>query len=295
MKTDFSLSYVLTTFNKLSYLKVTLPYLLEACQSDEEIVIVDGGSTDGTVNFLSDLYQAGKIHQFLSEKDFGEAHGTNKGMLMARGTLIKIVTDDDIFSFSDILHCKKFMLENVKVDVLGFDGFGLNMGSNEMNYTRTDFIEGYRKWRVNRKPFLFCGLSLLIRKSSIPYLGLFNPAFKIVDMEYSMRISSLPANIAFYTGLAFVNIVGPASNSVKFNDLIEKERKRVNSIYRNKENITFGAMKRLKKFLVSVKHTIVRPKIIDNSQKYAEIARQSLLMMKEYNLVHLNEFLTPTE
>jgi glycosyltransferase involved in cell wall biosynthesis len=295
MNLSISLSYVMTTFNKLAYLQVTLPYLLEACQQDEEIVIVDGGSTDGTAEFLKDLYQAGKIHQFLSEKDFGEAHGTNKAMLLARGTLIKIVTDDDMFSFSEINHCKQFMLENLKIDVLGFDGFGLNMVGRTVNYSRTNFMPGFKQWRINRKPFLFCGLSLIIRKSSIPYLGLFNPSFKIVDMEYSMRISALPANIAFYTGLAFVNIVGAASNSVKFNGLIERERKRVNSMYLNKRSSLSGAVANLKMLMVSVKHTIVKPKKTDNSQKYAEFAKQSLLIMKEHNAAHQNEFLMCTE
>ena len=42
-----SLSYILTTFNKLAYLKISLPYLIASRQQDEEIVIVDGGSKDG--------------------------------------------------------------------------------------------------------------------------------------------------------------------------------------------------------------------------------------------------------
>ena len=43
---QYTLSYVLTTFNKLDYLKITLPLLIEARKPDEEIVVVDGGSTD---------------------------------------------------------------------------------------------------------------------------------------------------------------------------------------------------------------------------------------------------------
>ena len=117
------LSYILTTYNKLDYLKITLPYLLAACYPDEEIVIVDGGSSDGTVEYLQALLDQKKIHYFISEKDFGEAHGTNKAFLAAKGQLLKIITDDDVFDFEALQRCKKFMLEHPSVDILGFDGY----------------------------------------------------------------------------------------------------------------------------------------------------------------------------
>ena len=77
----FSLSYVMTTFNKFEYLKIAVTELINECLSDEEIVIVDGGSTDGSIEYLSILKDQGKIHQFISAKDYGEAHGINKAMM----------------------------------------------------------------------------------------------------------------------------------------------------------------------------------------------------------------------
>jgi glycosyltransferase involved in cell wall biosynthesis len=80
-----TLSYVLTTFNKLEYLKVSLPNLLDNLKDDEEIVITDGGSSDGTSEYLEDLHSRGLIHQYVSEPDIGQAHGINKAILMATG------------------------------------------------------------------------------------------------------------------------------------------------------------------------------------------------------------------
>ena len=120
---EIKLSYVLTTFNKLPYLKHTIAELLEACTDDEEIVIYDGGSTDGTREYLEDLYKKGLIHQFSSEKDKGEANGYNKAILQANGELIKIITDDDIYAYDRIKQCKEFMLQNPEKDMLGSDGF----------------------------------------------------------------------------------------------------------------------------------------------------------------------------
>lgn len=222
-----TLSYVMTTYNKLSYLKITLPYLIDACKEDEEIVIVDGGSTDGTKEFLEELYQNKKIHQYISEKDFGEAHGTNKAILLAKGELLKIITDDDIFDFDLINDAKKFLLTNTNVDVLGYDGWGYS--SKYHKFEKTEYIKGFKIWKEKNIPFIFCGLSLLIRKKSLSNLGLLSTDFKIIDMEYTIRISSQNTVIAFCEELGFVNIVTPNSNSQKFYKTIRKEQKRLQS------------------------------------------------------------------
>jgi len=225
-----TLSYVLTTFNKLDYLKLTLPLLIKACKADEEIVIVDGGSTDGTKEYLEQFFREKKIQQLLSEKDRGEAHGTNKALFLAKGDVIKIITDDDLFDFEAIQVCKQYMLKHPETDVLGFDGYSCKV-SEKPKFDKTNFIDGYRLWKKEGSAFLFCGLSLMLRRTSLTYLGIFNTNYTIVDMEYTIRISSLPSQIAFYTGPAFINIVNPASNSVKFYDSIRKEFTKLRRAY----------------------------------------------------------------
>lgn len=279
---EIVLSYIMTTFNKLNFLKVTLPQLIEACAADEEIVIADGGSTDGTREYLEELYKQRKIHQFVSEKDAGEAHGTNKTMLMARGELIKIITDDDVYHYPSISRCKSFMLKNNNIDILGFDGFGLNINHTDFQFVKANYVSGFKKWKIDKTPFLFCGLSYLIRKSSLAYMGLFNTNFKIVDIEYSIRVSSMQTNIAFYTGFAYVNIVNPASNSHKFYKTIDKEKKLLKRMYPilSSEINTSSLTLKLKEF-ISEKILKRRAKAINFN--YPEIVSASEKILVEYN------------
>src|SRR5215813_13826275 len=121
-----TLSYVLTTRNKLPLLQCVLDRLFEQIKQDEEIVVVDGASTDGTRPFLEGLYAAGRIHQWISEPDCGEAHGYNKGVLLARGELIKLISDDDAFYWPGIQACKAFMLAHPEVDLLAANGAALD-------------------------------------------------------------------------------------------------------------------------------------------------------------------------
>ncbi|MGI0484478.1 glycosyltransferase [Pantanalinema rosaneae CENA516] len=208
---QIKLSYVITTRNKLPYLREVMQRLLENVQADEEIVVADGASTDGTVDYLKDLYEQGKIHQFISEPDKGEAHGYNKCLLMARGELIKIITDDDVFYYPGIQECKQFMLAHPDIDVLGTQGASGGGCLSPQEFTQ--YLDRYKAWKETVRAFDFSGLGLMIRRSSIPLTGLFNTNFLWVDCEFTYRITSRHVNLAWFTGLCWVHCGNLQSNS----------------------------------------------------------------------------------
>jgi len=211
---DIKLSFVVTTRDKIAFLKVAMEFLLKNVNMDEEIVVVDGASTDGTKEFLQDLFQRGKIHQFISEPDFGEAHGLNKGMLSARGELLKVITDDDVFCYSAIRRCRDFMLRHKEVDVLATEGSGYDFSSASQPFKLTDYYKNYQRWKTDKTPFSFCGLGLMFRKSALPKVGLFRTGIVRVDHEYALRLTSGPGNFVWYTGPGWVHVANPRSNSV---------------------------------------------------------------------------------
>src|SRR4051794_11954081 len=97
-----SLTYAVTTYNRLPYLKEAMSRLVKARRRDEEIVVVDGGSTDGTVPYLRQLLATGDIDTLLSEPDHGQGHGINKALLRAHGDVIKPINDDDLYDYDAI-------------------------------------------------------------------------------------------------------------------------------------------------------------------------------------------------
>lgn len=206
--TDISLSYAITTRNKLPYLREVLGRLLLAVQDDEEIVITDGGSTDGTREYLSDLYRQGKIHYFTSEPDIGQGHGDNKAILAARGTLIKIIHDDDAFYYPGIRACKEFMLAHPEIDVLGAEGAGLNWLHGPVPH-RTNYARRREQWVATKKKFSFCDLGLMIRRNSLPLLGLFHTGIRRIDYEYTLRITTGKAQLAWYTNPVWIRVLNP--------------------------------------------------------------------------------------
>lgn len=66
-----------------------------------EHVLVDGGSTDGTIDLISSMMRPGDI--FLCEPDLGLYDAINKGLRRATGDIISILHSDDLFESSEVL------------------------------------------------------------------------------------------------------------------------------------------------------------------------------------------------
>lgn len=228
----FAISYIIATRNRLAFLQITMANLLAALQPDEEIVVVDGNSTDGAKEYLQELYNDGKIHQFISEPDINQAHGWNKAMLMANGSLIKKIIDDDVFCYKAIRECKNYMLLNPEVDIVISNDLSSSLTSYKTVHKHSRLLQ-FEKWKTGLTPsFTFGDVHLLIRKSSLAYIGLYNTEFVMMDWEYSLRISHLKANIAYYTGYNALSVGHPQTvTSLKNEKFINEQGKRACLFY----------------------------------------------------------------
>ena len=93
------ISIITPSYNQLSFLKETVESIHSQIIDtdigiDIEHVIVDGGSTDGTVEYLKSL---GDKVRWVSEKDKGQADAVNKGIGMASGEIIGWLNSDDLY------------------------------------------------------------------------------------------------------------------------------------------------------------------------------------------------------
>ncbi|GAA4370390.1 hypothetical protein GCM10023185_44800 [Hymenobacter saemangeumensis] len=209
---EFAISYVVTTYNKLPYLRQVLGRLVAARLPDEEIVVADGGSSDGTAEYLRGLFEAGKIQQFVSERDKGESHGFNKCILMAKGDIVKLITDDDAFNYPAIRKAAAFMQAHPDVDVaMGYTGL-LPLENLHTISLYEDVADNFKRWLNHKEAVWMIGLPILIRRSSLALTGLFNTGVVQVDTEFTYRLTSLNVSLAWSSQVLSVRIENPQSN-----------------------------------------------------------------------------------
>ena len=209
--THFNISYLICTRNRLPFLQILLPRLLSVKLPNEEIVVVDGDSTDGSREYLQQLFDQNKIDQFVSEPDRNQAHGWNKAFLMARGAIIKKLIDDDVHDIPAIRECLSFMLSRPDIDICISNCLEANLSEPAVTKkkSRVSYFENWKAGHV--KTFTFSDVSMLIRRSALSFIGLYDTQFKMLDWEYSLRCTYLNAKIAYYTGYNAISVTTPGN------------------------------------------------------------------------------------
>ena len=93
-------SVIMTTFNSRNHLKMTLESIRKQDYPFIEVVICDGGSTDGTLDIIREYAEIPEMNIiWKSEKDNGIYDAMNKGYIMSDGDII--VFFNDVFSRKD--------------------------------------------------------------------------------------------------------------------------------------------------------------------------------------------------
>lgn len=92
--TPVSISVVVPSFNQASFVGETLDSLFAQNDPNLEVIVVDGGSTDGSVDILRRY--ADRLAWWVSESDRGQSHALNKGFAKATGEWLGWLNSDDL-------------------------------------------------------------------------------------------------------------------------------------------------------------------------------------------------------
>jgi len=89
------ISIITISLNAEKYLEQTIRSVLNQTYKNIEYIVVDGGSTDGTLGIIEKYKNA--IDHIISEKDEGIADAMNKGATLAKGDYVVFLHADDYF------------------------------------------------------------------------------------------------------------------------------------------------------------------------------------------------------
>ena len=87
---------LLTVYNGLPYLAQAINSVLNQSYSDFELLIIDDGSSDGSVNYIRAAYRDPRIRLICNEQNLGQPRSLNRGLLEARGCYVARLDQDDL-------------------------------------------------------------------------------------------------------------------------------------------------------------------------------------------------------
>lgn len=101
MSTNLKITVITATYNSVNTLEQTISSVINQTYKNIEYIIIDGGSTDGTVDIIKKYEK--HIACWISEPDKGIYDAFNKGVSLSTGDYVEFVGSDDCFVSSNII------------------------------------------------------------------------------------------------------------------------------------------------------------------------------------------------
>ena len=247
------LSIVTINYNNAEGLRKTMESVLAQTYTEIEYIIVDGASTDGSVDVIRELATRPTI-KWVSEKDTGIYNAMNKGIRMATGEYIQILNSGDILAADDVTERMMAALaqqvkgkENSEADNNTSSPHRLIASSPIENCPAIFYGNMIKEYPNGRRVKDTCGGgnytpesflyfykgtlnhdSAYIRRDLFEKYGLYNEEMKICsDWEWYVRAIVLGGEKTVYTNIdvTVFDMTGISESDGKNRDIILKERR----------------------------------------------------------------------
>jgi glycosyltransferase involved in cell wall biosynthesis len=156
MATKPKISIITVVYNGEKCLEETIQSVINQSYDNVEYIIIDGGSTDDTVDIIKKYED--KIAYWVSEKDKGISDAFNKGVKVARGDYINFQGDGDGFVSNDVL-------EKVFQDINPDEDIFVSARINRVDENGNELFSSKHIESFDKKSLLF--------RMSLPHQGLF--------------------------------------------------------------------------------------------------------------------------
>lgn len=175
-------SIVTPSYNQGKFIERTINSVLDQKVPELEYIVMDGGSTDETVDILRKY--SDKII-WKSEKDKGQTDAVNKGIRMATGEIIGWLNSDDIYYQDAISAVVKIFDEHPEVNVVYGNA---NHIREDDSFIEEYYTEDFDYERLKEICFI-CQPSLFFRKKLVDKYGFLDDKLQYcMDYDYWLRL-----------------------------------------------------------------------------------------------------------
>lgn len=176
---EMKFSIVTVTYNSEKTLEDTIKSIAAQNYTDYEYIIIDGGSTDKTLEIIEKYKNV--VSRYVSEPDEGISDAFNKGIHMANGEIIGIINSDDQLGENAL----KIISEHIESDTDVFYGNAIMFGGKEKDYRYKPFpnIDVLRERMALVHPATF------VRRAAYDKYGVFDKKYKCqMDRDLLLRM-----------------------------------------------------------------------------------------------------------
>lgn len=188
-----SISIITVVYNRRKEIEITFQNVLVQEYPFIEYIVIDGGSTDGTKEYL--LQHVKQISHFVSEPDKGIYDAMNKGLNKANSDYVLFLNAGDVLATNTVL---KEIFQDVKTlpDAVYGDTIFCDENLNPlglMSELSTRNMRTVNTWKDMRLGMVFSHQSFLVKRNLAP---LYNTSYKYsADIDWIIRCLKACSNI----------------------------------------------------------------------------------------------------
>jgi glycosyltransferase involved in cell wall biosynthesis len=177
------ITIVTPSYNQGQYIEETIRSVLLQNYPNLEYLVIDGNSTDGTLQILK---KYDSFIRWISEPDKGQTDAINKGLKMATGEIMAYLNSDDLYEPNALINIAAFFGQREEIAMIYGDIIHIN--------EKSGFIEFHRTGKVDIRKYLMWDFylpqpSVFFRKRVIDTLGYFDEKLHLaMDYDYWLKI-----------------------------------------------------------------------------------------------------------
>lgn len=191
------LTIITASYNRAQTLERSILSVLNQNYPNIEFIIIDGGSTDGSVEMIRKYEK--NLSYWVSEPDMGIADAWNKGIMKSSGDIISMLNADDWYEPDIFNRVTTIFRRNPSVDIV--HGNVRYWNGKKSLYVRKPYLKPEMIWKF--MPYLFP--SCFIKKSLYDQYGVFDTSYKVsMDYELMLRFFTKGKKY-FYVGEVMAN------------------------------------------------------------------------------------------
>ena len=178
-------SIVVPSFNQARYLETALRSILDQDYPDLEVIVIDGGSTDGSLAILERY--APRLAYWVSEPDAGQADGINKGLRCATGEIVAWLNSDDVYLPGAVRQAVEALGAEADAGLVYADGIMVDSEQvllDRHRYRPLDLVD-LLSFEVLLQPTVF------MRRSLLDQVGYLDSSYQLIlDHELWVRFAA---------------------------------------------------------------------------------------------------------
>jgi GT2 family glycosyltransferase len=217
------ISFVIPTWNRKKELVSLIDSIIKQDHEDFEIIVVDNGSSDGTVEYLNSM--ALRIRTVINKTNMGAAHAKNQGIVASRGDLVWFLdSDSEMHDSAVISRAVDIMDSNPEIGAIGGE-MVVDSDGNFFSMIKRFRLNGETRNIIHKSRDVFmqqCDYvptcNCLVRRKLLEKWGGFDPQYFILceDDELGSAVREMGYKNIFDSRLTVIHHVSRSSRPGNF-------------------------------------------------------------------------------